>query len=208
MPSAKYPISQTILDIMSEYSCTEEQFVTTFLGYRADNIDKGIRRLRSWIETGHGPQSIIKGLSWATGRGPELREAIAATERVKEQEADSAFRRHCEAEADTFRPYIHVVGETRIPNGITLFAVTGGKWNLIDIPVWILELPLEQQLSALPPLMQVYLRKFNGVCPFFGRVMKFLFVRLLDHFEYDNHGVLIGQVDKPFRRGYAVCSLK
>jgi len=39
---------------------------------------------------------------------------------------------------------------------------------MIELPQSILDLPVDEQLAALPPLMQAYLRNYNGACPFFG----------------------------------------
>lgn len=101
---------------------------------------------------------------------------------------------------------MHVQGETTVPTNITMFGMSGGKWNLIEIPQSILDLSPTGQLAALPELMHRYLRKYNDACPFFGMVTGFRFVRLIDYFQFGADGVLVGQVDKPFRRGVASIS--
>lgn len=107
-----------------------------------------------------------------------------------------------------FTPYIHVDGEATMPNGITMFAVTGGKWNLIQIPPTILELPTDDQLAAVSELMRSYLAKHDGQCPFFGRVTGFKLVRLRDYFQFDAEGRLLERVEKMFRRGAAVVAIR
>jgi hypothetical protein len=46
-----------------------------------------------------------------------------------------------------------------------------GEWNLCELPKTILGLPLDDQLAALPELMAAYRRRYNGFCPFFGRLV-------------------------------------
>ena len=56
-------------------------------------------------------------------------------------------------------------------------------------------------MAALPELMRAYLEKYNGFCPFFGKVTGFRYVRCLDYFRFDKDGQFVGHVEKPFRRG-------
>lgn len=49
-----------------------------------------------------------------------------------------------------------------------------------DAPQRILDFPTEEQLARLPALMLAYRRRYNGVCPFFGKLTGVKFVRLLD----------------------------
>jgi hypothetical protein len=105
---------------------------------------------------------------------------------------------------DLFVPYVLVQGETTVPNGVSIFAASGGQWNLIKIPQRILA--LAEQLAALPGVMHSYLEKYNGACPFFGMATGFRYVRLVDYYQFDMCGSLIGHVDKLFRRGIASVS--
>ena len=106
-----------------------------------------------------------------------------------------------------FRPYLHADGESTVPSSITMFGVTGGRWNLIDIPQATLDLPLEELLAKLPELMEAYRLRYNGFCPFFGKLTGFKFVRSLDYFQFDAQGRLVEHVGKQFRRGVAVVGL-
>ena len=54
----------------------------------------------------------------------------------------------------SFRPFIHVEGESTMPSGITLFAATGGRWNLIELPDEVVDLQLADQMPALAALMR------------------------------------------------------
>jgi hypothetical protein len=123
-------------------------------------------------------------------------------------EAEAAWLERCNAEQEHFRPYVHVDGERTVPSAIVMFGMSGGRLNLIEIPPAILDLSLEKQLAALSELMLAYIRRYNGVCPFFGKVTGFKFVRLLDHFRFDKDGKFIEQVNKPFRRGSVEVSLR
>ncbi|MCZ2153417.1 MAG: hypothetical protein LC114_05885 [Bryobacterales bacterium] len=109
--------------------------------------------------------------------------------------------------SNTFRPYIHVQGETTVPSGVCLYGVTGGKWNLIEVSPPILELPDAEQLAALSALMRSYLERFGGFCPFFGRVAGFRLVRFRDYLQFDASGVFVGRVDEVFRRGQVAVRL-
>jgi hypothetical protein len=105
------------------------------------------------------------------------------------------------SDSNPFRPYIHVQGETTVPSGVCLFSVTGGRWNLIEVPPSILDLPEEEQSAALSALMRSYIERFSGLCPFFGRVTGFRLVRFRDYLQFDQNGVFVGRLDKVFRRG-------
>jgi hypothetical protein len=41
------------------------------------------------------------------------------------------------------------VGASSIPSGITLFAATGGRWNVIELPEGLVGLPLADQMAAV-----------------------------------------------------------
>lgn len=76
-----------------------------------------------------------------------------------------------------------------------------------NIPADTLKLPVEEQLAALPELMQGYLREYRGACPFFGMVTGFLYVRLRGYYQFGRDCQFVGYIEKPFRRGHVVISL-
>jgi hypothetical protein len=204
--ASHYPISQFIARIMND-RCQDRMDFVRSLGYR--NLERGLRRLGPWLDEGEGYGRIIGQIAAAYPKeAEELRKAIGATREVKRAEFEAAFLEDCKAEQDTFQPFIHVDGETTRPSSITMFGVTGGRWNLIRIPPAILDLPLAGQLSAVPDLMREYLQEYKGQCPFFGKVTGFRFVRCLDYFRFDPDGRFLERVDKPFRRAPCVVSLK
>jgi hypothetical protein len=189
---------------MQDHGFSRFEFVRA-LGYR--NPERGLRRLEPWMENGDGFQRILKQIARAyPDHADGLEIAVAATRAIKTAEAEAAWFERCKAEQESFTPYIHADGETTVPNGITLFGVTGGKWNLIELPRTILDLPLEQQLAAAPELMLAYRRRYDGQVPFFGKLTGFKFVRCLDYFQFDEEGRLVEHVEKPFRRG--TCSIQ
>jgi len=100
-----------------------------------------------------------------------------------------------------FRSVVLLLGERTVPSGITLFGVSGGRWNLIEIPKTILKLSLGEQLAALPKLMAAYQRRYKGACPFFGRLTGFKFVRCLDYSQFDAEGRLVEHVAEAFSQG-------
>jgi hypothetical protein len=204
--SASYPISQFLTGFMHDHGYSPVEFIRS-LGYR--NIERGLRRLEPWLKQGHGYERIFKQICAAyPNEVHDLENAVAETVTVKAAEREAATLESCRAQEATFVPFVHVQGETTLPTGITMFGVSGGKWNLIEIPQTILDLPLDEQLAALPDLMQVYLDKYHGTCPFFGAVTAFRFVRLIDYFQFDKGGVLVRYIDKPFRRGVASVPLR
>jgi hypothetical protein len=210
MPDAdsRYPISRFLLKLLEETGFTRTEFVLS-LGYR--NVERGRRRLDPWIDEGTGFDKILRQIATAyPNHADRLQNAITNTKAVKAAERHAEFFDLCKAQESTFVPYIHVEGEDRIPNGITLFGLTGGHevWTTIKVPQRILDLPVDQQLAALPELMHRYLHKYNGACPFFGKVIGFKFVRLLDYYQFDADTPLLGHVEEPFRTGYAEISLR
>ena len=109
-----------------------------------------------------------------------------------------------------FQSYIHAVGDVKIPNGMSIFGMTGGhqKWTTINIPPEILNLPLDEQLKLVPDLMNRYLVEFGGKVPFFGAVTGFVFAREFDHYQFDRDGKLLGHVDEAFSRGAFSVSIR
>jgi hypothetical protein len=200
-----YPISQIIARIMSDSRLSRHEFVVS-LGYRY--IERGLLRLNPWIDKGEGFDRIINQITrFYPLYADEIQKAVTATAEMKAAEAEAAWIETLVAEADTFRPYIHVEGETTRPSSICIFGVSGGRWNLIDVPQRTLGLALDEQLTALPELMRAYLKEHRGNCPFFGKVTGFRFVRLLDYFQFDEKGQLIGLINRPFRRGHCSVSI-
>ena len=206
--ASHYPISRFLLRLLEETGFTRTEFVLS-LGYR--NVERGRRRLDAWIDEGTGFDKIIGQIAKAyPNHADRLQNALTNTKALKATERYADFFDCCKAQESTFVPYIHVEGECRIPNGITLFGLTGGHevWTTIKVPKRILDLPVEEQLAALPELMDGYLRKYNGACPFFGKVTAFKFVRLLDYYQFDADTRLLEHVEEPFRTGYAEVSLR
>jgi hypothetical protein len=104
---------------------------------------------------------------------------------------------------ENFRPYLYVEGELTVPSGITLFAATGGRWNLIELPVELVNLPLAEQMPTLKRLMHAYLETYRGQCPFFGRVRGFRLVRREDSLRFTTDGEFIERIERPFHRPHA-----
>jgi hypothetical protein len=109
-----------------------------------------------------------------------------------------------------FREHVIAVGETSVPRQIILFALTGGydKWTVIPLPAHILSFPLEERLTVLPELMNVYVKEHSGQCPFFGTLTGFRYVREYDYYEFDKDGNLVAHVDKPFCQGEVSVSIE
>jgi hypothetical protein len=206
--ASHYPIVQFIFRLMQEHGFSRFEFVRA-LGYR--NIDRGLRRLEPWLNQGEGYDRILNQIATAyPNHADGLEKAVAATRAIKTAEAEAAFLERCKTEEATFVPFVHAQGESRIPSGICIFGITGGhqRWTTIEIPKAILDLPLDDQLAAVPELMRAYERRYNGAVPFFGKLTGFKFVRLLDHFQSDKHGQFIEHVEKPFRRGTCFVQLR
>ncbi len=208
MSQGNYPIQQFLNRLIQEFGPSADHFVA-ILGYR--NIESGCRRLDLGLTDAEGHGRIIDQISKTfPDRAAELHEAIAETRRIKAAEWDAAFLEACKAEQETFRPFVHVCGETRIPNGITIFGMTGGfeRWNTVHVPESVWNLPLDEQLAALPEFMRGYLKEYEGQGPFFGAVTGFKFCRCLDHFQFDRDGNFVEHVERPFRRGHVEVCLR
>lgn len=206
MSGARYPISQLISELVAKHASSEAEFVSEVLSYR--DLERGMRRLKCWTETGKGPNSIIKGIAWATERGPELDEAIKATEAIKSQEAEAAFRERCEAEAESFRPFLLAIGQRSVPSPIFAYALGGWQFRLIEFPQRLLYLDVEDQARALRPLLLQYSVKYEGLVPLFGKLTGFRLVKLVDYLQFDAAGNFVELVDRPYRVGTCTLSIK
>jgi hypothetical protein len=205
---AHYAISVFLQELINECGGSPADLVLA-LGYR--NIEKGLRRLQPWLDEGTGFDLIITQVGRRFySRSAELNRALYQTIEAKDAEADAAFRAHCEAGRETFKPYVYAQGEQRIPNQICIFGMTGGarRWTIIPVPADVLRLGLDEQLAALPALMMNYKEQYGGAVPFFGKLAGFKFVRVLDHFQFDAECRLAAHVDKPFRHGDACVHLR
>jgi hypothetical protein len=203
--ASHYPIVQFISRLMQESGLSPTEFVHA-LGYK--KIERGLLRLNRWLDNCDGHDFILKQIAAWSGQAEELQRAVEATELMKTSESKAAFLKYCKSQQESFRPYIHVEGETTRPTSITMFGMSGGRWNLIDIDQALEDMPLAERLSALPQLMRSYLHEHDGECPFFGKVTGFRYVRCLDYYQFDKDGKLVEHVDKPFRRGSAAVSLR
>jgi len=203
-----YPIQQFLNRLVQEFGPSLDEFVVR-LGYR--RIERGRHRLGLWLSDAKGYGRIINQIKDKfPDRAAELDEAIAETRRIREAEWEAAFLEACKAEQETFRPFVHVTGETTVPNGICIFGMTGGfeRWNTVRVPESVWNLPIEEQLAVLPDLMRAYLKAYKGQCPFFGAVTGFKFCRCLDYFQFDKDGNFVEHVERPYRRGHVELSLR
>jgi hypothetical protein len=198
------PIVQFLNRLLDHLGSTPVELCQS-LGYRnGRHAEKGLRRLNLWLETGDGHGRILEQISAAfPAYADGLKEALAATKAIRSAEYEADFLEHCENEAPTFVPFLYADGEKTVPEGICIFGMSGGheRWTMIRIPKRILNLPLDDQLAALPDLMLRYKRRYHAEVPFFGRLTGFKFVRLLDHFQFDEDGNFVEHVERPFRLG-------
>lgn len=205
-----YPISVLLQHVIEQHGPSPAEFIQR-LGYGPKDAYRGLRRLEPWLQQGEGFDRIIEQIASVYPLiSQELTAAIDATNTIKSAAAEKAFRQQCETEEPTFVPYIHALGEKTVPEGITIFGISGGhrRWTTVLIRKNILDLPLEEQLARMPELMAAYVKEYRGACPFFGKLTGFRFVRLLDYYEFDRDGVFVAHVDKPFRAGYTIVSLR
>jgi hypothetical protein len=206
--ASEYPIGQFLKRLMADHGFSRIELVQA-LGYHRRYTEKGLRRLSLWLDDGEGHGRILDQISSVFPAYTDgLDEAVAATKTIRNSEFEAAWLERCKAEEPTFVPYLYAEGEETVPSGICIFGVSGGhrRWTMIDIPSTMLELPLGEQLAALPRLMREYRRRYNGAVPFFGKLTGFKFARLLDYFQFDQDGVLIEHVERPFR--CAPCSVE
>jgi hypothetical protein len=205
MSGEQYPIGQLLAELINEHGPTEVAFLER-LGYR--NIERGLRRLRLWTEGASGHEKILKQIAATFPEHAEsLRSAVEETKRVRELEWELEFLNRCEAEADTFKPFVCARGSSPVPTQITFHGLTGGRLELVRVPEHVFELALDDQLAAMPRYLREYAKQFRGFVPFWGELRGFIYARLLDHFRFDREGNFVEHIDKPFRRGYSAVQL-
>lgn len=198
--ASPYPISQLIARIIRNSGYSSAGFIQP-LGHPV--AETGLADLESWLKTGEGDEEIIAQIAAAfSDEAVGLRRAVAETQAMIAAGVDPLTLER-KKEKERFRPFIHADGERTVPNGVTLFGISGGheRWTTIEIPKAILKLPIDEQLAAVPELMRAYQRLYNGAVPFFDKLTGFKLVRLLDYFQFDKEGTFIEHVEKPFRRG-------
>jgi hypothetical protein len=202
-----YPLSQLISRIIADSGLSRAHFVAS-LGYR--NVQKGLHRLDAWLDDGEGDPGTLERIvaAYSTRFGPlEIVHALAATAVIKRAEVYAAEAERLKIEHERFRPCILVEGEHTVPSGITIFAVTGGDWNLIELPEEIVNLPLAEQMPALAELMRAYLEGYEGDCPFFGKVTGFRLVRWHESVRFTTTGEFIEVVPGRFRGGQTTLTI-
>lgn len=203
---SKYPISQALKRIVLNSGYSPFGFL---LAMRVDP-EALLPDLNSWLDKGEGDEATIWQIAVAHhDDAAQLWNALAETKAMRAANVDPVALEQARIKA-SFKPYIHAEGERRVPNGITIFAVSGGhdRWTTINVPQWILDLEIEKQLVALRELMLGFKRRNQGVVPFFGRLAGFKFIRFDDYYEFDADGRLIGHVEEPFHRSVAWAELR
>jgi hypothetical protein len=199
--ASHYPISQAISSLMDEYCFSRVELIHA-LGF--DDVDCGLRHLNSCMGRGENCDRIITQIAAVyPAHSEKLQKAVAETLRLKAAESEAAFLELRKVEEAGFTPFIYADGERTVPNGIVIFGITGGHdaWTTITVPKTMLELPLETQLAQVPKLMDEYRRRFNGACPFFGKLTGFKFVRYFEFFQFDAHGKFVERIEEQFRLG-------
>jgi hypothetical protein len=206
-----YPVSQVIAKVIRNSGYTPLGFLLATGHSDAESVLPG---LESWLENGEGNEAMIAIVAAYDPDGAAaLYKAVAETAAMKAAGVDPVAHERAMREKrarDRFKPFIFAQGELRVPTQITIFGLTGGheRWHTIWVPAAILKLPLEKQLVELPKLMADFKKEHKGLCPFFGRLVGFKFVRYSDYFQFDTSGQLLEHVEEPFRRGEAWVELR
>lgn len=204
----KYPIQQFLRRLIPPFESSRTEFATK-LGYH--DFELGRLHLDSWLDRGEGYIGFLNKVAAAfPEHAADLERAINHTAAIKAAEGDAGWRERCRVEEASFLSFIHVQGERSVPNGITVFGLSGGheRWTTIHIPAAVLRLPVDEQLSALPELMRAYLVEYRGACPFFGLVRSFVYVRLRDHYRFDAECRFVEHGEGRFFRGHVEVSLR
>jgi hypothetical protein len=205
-----YPVSKVIAKIIMNSGYTPFGFI---LAMGHSGAEAGLPDLESWLEKGEGDQSTIAQIAaFDPDDAEKLHKAVAETAAMKAAGVDPASleRARIEREHALFKPYIRAQGENSVPSGITMFGLSGGheRWHTIHIPAAIVKLPLEEQLAKVPELMAEYRQQYVGMCPFFGKLTGFKFVRRIDYFRFDADGRFLEHVVEPVRRSVAWVELR
>jgi hypothetical protein len=206
-----YPVSQQIAKVIRNSGCTPLGFLLATGNSDAVSV---LPSLESWLQNGEGDETIIATVAaFDPNEAAALYKAAAETVAMKAAGVDPVAcenERREKLKRDRFKPFIFAEGELRVPTQITIFGATGGHeaWHTVLVPAAILELPVKEQLARLPELMAKYRQKHKGVCPFFGKLVGFKFVRYSDFFQFSADGQLLEHVEKPFQHSAAWAELR
>jgi len=171
------------------------------VGYRS--IQGGLRKLDEWLDHGFGDCGILDRLVAAYHVAPgDLETALAATAELKASEAQVTELDRLKIEHDRFQQFFHVEGEYSVPSGVCAFGITGGhkRRTTITLTEELQGRPLSEQMPGLKGLMDEYLEKYEGRCPFFGTVTSFRLVRWNDSVRFSPGGEFVEYVDGPFNK--------
>jgi len=184
-----YPVSQQIAKVIRNSGYTPLGFLLA-TGY--SDAESVLPSLESWLQNGEGDAAIIATVAaYDPDEAAALYKAVAKTGAMKAAGVDPVVYENERIEKikrDRFKPFLRAQGERRVPIAISC----GADLCTIRIPEAILKLSLEEQLSKLPELMAEYRQKYNGTCPFFGKLIGFKFVRYDEYFQFDADGQLLG----------------
>ena len=176
-----YQISELILRYTSR-SKEDKLNIVKKLGYK--NLNRGLRRLDTLIQTGQCPDSLRKKLPTALGLDPlVIQKAYEQTLNQLEEQEEKARRDREEYERRTFRPHIWVKHEREYPpvGSICQVAFLGiHNWKVITLPEDIAGLQWSEQFKALREKIREHQSQENVDTNIFRKVIGYIYRKTYD----------------------------
>jgi hypothetical protein len=109
-----------------------------------------------------------------------------------------------------FDPCVWIVTEREIPESILSVAIWGeDHFRLIGLPKGVTELPPLLEVKLVGLIARSHYRKSHGEVRFFGRVLRYLYLRTeQERWVFNIQGHLVNRHGEPIRRGQYTLSLK
>jgi hypothetical protein len=90
---------------------------------------------------------------------------------------------------------IALTKETR-PKQITFYGLTEGRFKNVKLPKRLALLAVNRKLTVIKWCIKTYLKRFNGICPFWGKVIGFQYSDSNCCYEINSNGTSIVRIDE------------
>ena len=196
------PLGHLITKRISQLQISKSMLVAQ-IGYT--NINKGMRRLNSWINGEYLPDAMEEGL--AKGLQIEytvLKKAIEATLEYYKVEKEEYEIKERKIQQAIFRPHICAICEKSVPSPIIAGNMTHAR-RFVNFDSSFLELSENDKLAAVKKEIISHFLKNEGCIPAFGGITHYVLRRDYDEkFEnillFDICGIRIVNPETELRR--------
>jgi hypothetical protein len=182
----QYPIAQLLSKIIDESGLSPVEFVQR-LGYPFD-VERGMRRLRLWLDAGQGHDRIIKEIvAVYPHRRDAVQDAIARTKVIKAAEAEVARKhatRHIEERLRRrFKPFIWISTEETAHSFWAAVMERRAKVLWMDEVFELL--PESERLGAVQIRVKEHYTANDGQS-IFGKILGYRFVPTFNNTKQDS----------------------